>query len=115
MTNNILNIITRINVIFLTILITTTQVFSEQFHGSSVKTIDNQIQILDSEITDISNKIRNLQSDSIRVITEYNTKKIQLENSLSDIESSLTLAKSNLQNFQMQLQDNRQDLSLIHI
>lgn len=109
MTNNILNIITRINVIFLTILITTTQVFSEQFHGSSVKTIDNQIQILDSEITDISNKIRNLQSDSIRVITEYNTKKIQLENSLSDIESSLTLAKSNLQNFQMQLQDNRQD------
>lgn len=109
MTYNIFNILTRINMVCLTVLITATQVFSEQFHNTSVKTIDNQIQILDSEITDISNKIRSLQSDSIKVITEYNTKKIQLENSLSDIEGSLSLAKNNLQKFQRQFQDNKQD------
>lgn len=105
---NFLNIITVPNVLLLMFFCLSGQIFADPAQVS-VESIDNQIRILNSEITDISGRIRSIQSDSIRIVTDYNTKKMQFESSLSEIETSVALAQNSLQKFQSQYQNNKND------
>ncbi|MDO5575525.1 MAG: hypothetical protein Q4F84_00480, partial [Fibrobacter sp.] len=105
---NFLNIKTKCNVLLLMFFCLTRQISADPAQVS-VESIDNQIRILNSEIADISGRIKSIQSDSIRIVTDYNTKKMQFESSLSEIETSVAFAQNNLQKFQSQYQNNKND------